>query len=124
MRGFDVEGHPFREGRPVSTEQSQCGEGRSARMATAAAESGGQYGGLRFKSLMHWLAGQRRWGCGGGGYDPSAGEQGPGRWTDSSSGLAEAPASAPRGAPSCGATRHWHEAGRELPESPRWVLRD
>lgn len=55
---------------------------------------------LRFKSLMHWLAGQWRRGCGGGGRDPSAGEQGPGRLTDNSSGPAEAPASAPGGAPS------------------------
>lgn len=71
-----------------------------------------------FKPLMHWLAGQWRRVCGGGGQDPSAGEQGPGRSTDSSSGPAEAPASAPGGVPSCGATRHGHEAGRGLPDAP------
>ena len=67
---------------------------------------------LRFKSLMHRLAGQWQRGCGGGGCDRSAGEQCPVRLTDSSSGPAEAPASAPEGALSCGATRHRHEARR------------
>lgn len=50
---------------------------------------------LWFKSLMHQMAGQWQRGCGGGGCDRSAGEQCPVHLTDSSSGPAEAPASAP-----------------------------
>lgn len=73
---------------------------------------------LQFKSLMHRLAGQWRRACGAGGRDPSVGVRGPSHLTDSSSGPAEAPASAPGGVPSCGATRHWHEAERGLPNSP------
>lgn len=67
---------------------------------------------------MHRLAGQWRRGCGEEGRDPSAGGQGPVRLTDSSSGLAEAPTSAPADAPSCRATRHWHKARRGLPDYP------
>lgn len=88
-------------------------------MTAEAAQRGRQYYGLGFKSLMHRLVGQRWRECGREGYDPSAGEQGPGRWTDSSSGPAEAPASAPEGALSCGATQHWHEAGRGRSDSPK-----
>lgn len=94
-----MEGHPIREGGPVSNEKQAC---RGAPSANGG--SGGRVRRaarwLRFKSLMHRLAGQWRWGCGGGGRDPNAGGQGPGRLTDSSSGLVKAPASAPGNAPS------------------------
>lgn len=100
----------------LSVTKSRRVEGLPARMAAAAAVRRAARW-LRFKSLMHRLAGQWRWGCGGGGRDPSAGGQGPGRLTDSSSGLAEAPASAPGDAPSScpSATRAAREKSRSNP---------
>jgi hypothetical protein len=104
-------GGPGREG------NSRCGEGLPAIMAVAAAVRKAVCG-LRFKSLMHRLAGQRWQRCGREGYDLSAGEQCPGHLTDSSSGHAEAPASAPAGVPSCRAIQEWHEAVRGWLDSP------